>query len=344
MRTLLPPAPAGSEAAVVGGRLEHLALLAGLEPPTARLRSLEPREVQRYVSSLFDLALDARLLLPRQELQAVLESPPEVWGASERRLAQRLGAEEELLRGEAAEELLLDLSLALGVVRVMEAAYVGQERGRLEVRSGGETRRLPLSPTLATYAARGSQTVAGDLALRPGDRLQLYLRRGDVLALRQSAHRADLFAEDLPYRSWSRFRTAGEVRSAVRERYPGFDLRSFEVTERGVSGRVARLRLLGTHGDELFLEGLQVRWTLGLPDTLFTVRPLSRHEGSEGWLFEGRGWGHGVGLCQVGAFGMAQRGHHYDEILDYYYSGVHLVRVSTPPRVVVAAAGAPKSH
>jgi hypothetical protein len=41
---------------------------------------------------------------------------------------------------------------------------------------------------------------------------------------------------------------------------------------------------------------------------------------------------------------MAQRGHHYDEILDYYYSGVHLVRVSTPPRVVVAAAGAPKSH
>jgi stage II sporulation protein D len=56
-----------------------------------------------------------------------------------------------------------------------------------------------------------------------------------------------------------------------------------------------------------------------------------------GWLFTGRGWGHGVGMCQVGAFGMAQRGHGYRDILTHYYSGVELGRV----REAAAAQAAP---
>jgi len=40
--------------------------------------------------------------------------------------------------------------------------------------------------------------------------------------------------------------------------------------------------------------------------------------------FHGKGWGHGVGLCQVGAFGMAQAGAHYEQILAHYYTGTTL--------------------
>lgn len=339
MRRLLPPSSGTSEVAVLAGRLEHLALLVGIEPAVARLRSLETTAVQRYVTSLFDLSLDARLLLPPPRLRALLASPPDAWSPVEHTLAVHLSAEEGELGGEAAEELLLGLSLALGVLEVSEAAYVGHAHDLLEVRRAGRNVRLPLSATLVTYTSRAGRPVAGDLALAPGDRVRLYSRHGSVLAMEQTSRTARLEVENLPRRSWSRVRTLGEVRRAVQDRYPGFDLRSFEVLRRGVSGRVARLRLLDGRGEQLLLEGLQVRWTLGLPDTLFTVRPLDQ-EGDQGWLFEGRGWGHGVGLCQVGAFGMARRGQTYDEILDYYYSGVRLVRAQDRPGVVVSAGGA----
>jgi len=60
--------------------------------------------------------------------------------------------------------------------------------------------------------------------------------------------------------------------------------------------------------------------------------PEARRDGDGGWLFQGRGWGHGVGMCQAGAFGMARRHLGYREILQHYYSGVELglVREVTP--------------
>ena len=47
-------------------------------------------------------------------------------------------------------------------------------------------------------------------------------------------------------------------------------------------------------------------------------------QGSVSWIVHGRGFGHGVGMCQVGSYGMAQRGHTYREILTHYYTGVEL--------------------
>lgn len=44
------------------------------------------------------------------------------------------------------------------------------------------------------------------------------------------------------------------------------------------------------------------------------------------FVFIGKGWGHGVGLCQVGAFGMAQAGSSYEQILKHYYSDISLDR------------------
>jgi stage II sporulation protein D len=100
-----------------------------------------------------------------------------------------------------------------------------------------------------------------------------------------------------------------------------------EVLSRGVSGRVGALRILGAGGRTVEVEGLAVRWTLDLPDTRFTMKRLRPPSGAAGYLFTGSGWGHGVGMCQVGAFGMAGRGHGYREILQHYYTGVTLARV-----------------
>jgi stage II sporulation protein D len=45
------------------------------------------------------------------------------------------------------------------------------------------------------------------------------------------------------------------------------------------------------------------------------------------WIFYGRGWGHGLGMCQTGAYGMALEGASFQQILSHYYPGSHLDRV-----------------
>ena len=73
-----------------------------------------------------------------------------------------------------------------------------------------------------------------------------------------------------------------------------------------------------------------MRWTLDVWDNLFWAEPANG-DGGRGWQFRGRGWGHGVGMCQAGTFGMAMRGASYREILGHYYSGIELGRLKPSP-------------
>jgi stage II sporulation protein D len=92
----------------------------------------------------------------------------------------------------------------------------------------------------------------------------------------------------------------------------------------GASGRAVRIRVDGTQGS-VILNGYKVRIALGLKDTLFTIIRKHNSDGRiASYTFDGRGWGHGVGLCQVGAFGMARAGKSFAEILKTYYRGVEL--------------------
>jgi len=97
---------------------------------------------------------------------------------------------------------------------------------------------------------------------------------------------------------------------------PGW--KNITITRRGESGRAVTLRLDNTEvGADAFR--LAVGESLGwnrIPSTWFEV---SRHDDS--FAFHGRGWGHGVGLCQKGAAIMAQQGHSADEILQQYFPG-----------------------
>src|SRR5216684_2936317 len=94
-----------------------------------------------------------------------------------------------------------------------------------------------------------------------------------------------------------------------------------EVAEATPSGRAALLRVAGAHG-VLLLKGAELRAVLGadLRSTLFTVRLVP--DDPPQVEFQGRGSGHGVGLSQWGARGMAEMGRRYQEILGYYYSGI----------------------
>jgi peptidoglycan hydrolase-like amidase len=333
-RRLLPPAAGAPAVAAVAARLEHLALLAGLPPPRARLAALDRREVQRYVATAFDLALDARLLLAPADVAYLLRDPPRDWSDEDLRRAAYLlksglmtGPLDRPLAEAEVERMLLALAELLQVVRREDASFLALAPGQLTVRSGKEDHTYSLPADLATFRRRGDEMVSGDLALVPGDSMALYWQGGLLLAATQEVDLDGVaFDRSSPYSSWARFHTDVQLAALVNTRFPGLGFRDLEVLERGESGRVGKIRIHGEGGQTVEVDGLAVRWTLDVPDTLFTAKRLAPKGQEAGWLFVGRGFGHGVGMCQVGAYGMAQRGRSYREILTHYYTGVELGR------------------
>lgn len=107
----------------------------------------------------------------------------------------------------------------------------------------------------------------------------------------------------------------------------GVTLKDFERVEpqgRDDSGRWQKVHFSGDGADQSM--GAQAfRIALG-PDVLRSTNfQISRHGDTE--HFEGRGWGHGVGLCQEGAWAMAKAGYRYKEILGHYFPGTRLQRL-----------------
>ena len=100
--------------------------------------------------------------------------------------------------------------------------------------------------------------------------------------------------------------------------------------QRGFSGRLVRLLLVGTRGRLLVGKELEIRRLLSrshLYSSAFTVAPESGPAGRpRAFRFRGAGWGHGVGLCQIGAAAMACRGSDYRHILGHYFPGARLER------------------
>ena len=333
---LMPPSGTRLTAAVVGARLEHLALMAGLPIPRDRLASLERQEVQRFIASIFDLALDARLFVSPADLPYLLDEPPADWSEEDLQLAAYLmksgllaGDLNEPLTAAEIDETLYRLAIYLRVVEMVEARYLGLEGGQLQVRLAEEDASYVVGDRLATFRQFGSSTVSSSLALLAGDWMELYLHNDQLLALVHQVETAGATYDRSSKRSsWTRFRSDRQLTKMVNDRYPGLGFQGLEILERGVSGRVGRMKVLGDGGRSEVVEGLAVRWTLDVPDTLFTAKRLTPPDKSPGWLFTGRGWGHGVGMCQIGAFGMAIRGHSYQDILRHYYTGIDIVRTT----------------
>jgi stage II sporulation protein D len=90
-----------------------------------------------------------------------------------------------------------------------------------------------------------------------------------------------------------------------------------QILEKSPSGRVKQLKF----ADKLF-KGTDFRFSLGLRSTRFTAELKNKN-----LVITTRGYGHGVGMCQYGADGMAKAGKNYQEILAYYYTGIELGRV-----------------
>jgi stage II sporulation protein D len=348
---LFPPAAGVSTSQALAARLEHLALLAGLPAPRERLASLDRREVQRFVAAAFDLALDARLFLAPDDVRYLLNDPPKDWSEEELRRAAWLvksglltGPLDQPLSDPEIEKMLLALAEMLRVVRRDEVTYLSLDGDRLTVRADKEKeeRSYIVPERLATFRRHGDQMASSDLALVAGDHLTLFWQADRLVAASQEVDLDGVaFDRSSPYSSWTRFRSDSQLAKQVNARFPGLGFHDLEILSRGESGRVGKIRIDGDNGQSTEVDGLAIRWTLDIPDTLFTAKRLAPRDREAGWLFTGRGFGHGVGMCQVGAYGMAQRGHTYREILTHYYTGVELGRARLTPGAAYGTSTAP---
>ncbi|HKG14326.1 MAG TPA: SpoIID/LytB domain-containing protein, partial [Pyrinomonadaceae bacterium] len=131
-----------------------------------------------------------------------------------------------------------------------------------------------------------------------------------------------------PFANWAETLTPGGLLSRVpRSAAVVGQLLDVRVRLRGVSGRVLDLELVGTEGTA-HIRGGRIRSALGLREQLFVVDRVFDETGRVArFKFTGRGWGHGVGLCQVGAYGMARAGLSYEKILKSYYTGISLTKL-----------------
>jgi SpoIID/LytB domain len=136
--------------------------------------------------------------------------------------------------------------------------------------------------------------------------------------------------ETLNFYRWQIKYTQSEISDLINRR-SGVDygnIKALIPIERGTSGRLVKLKIVGTKRTKVIGKELEIRRTLSeshLYSSAFIVeKGIERGGVPESFTLTGAGWGHGVGLCQIGAAVMGEKGYKYDEILLHYFDGAIL--------------------
>jgi SpoIID/LytB domain protein len=139
----------------------------------------------------------------------------------------------------------------------------------------------------------------------------------------------DYDQETHDFHDWQVSYTADELSDIIRTK-SGIDfgeIIDLIPLHRGASGRIDQLRIVGTKHTEIIGKELKIRLWLSR-NCLYSSWFEVAHENGV-WTLTGHGWGHGAGLCQIGAAQMAEEGFSHEQILAHYYAGT---RISTPAK------------
>ncbi len=194
-------------------------------------------------------------------------------------------------------------------------------------RGGPEPLPLAFSLLLAEEAPDGSLRLVPKADIQVGDRLkwipgeegpaQVLVRRLDPDGAAWDRYN--------PTAHWRVEYTEADLLATVRKRIKVTGIRDLRA-QYNDQGRVLDLTLVDSQGAPHRVRGMHIRGLLGLKDNVF--RWLTVGQGANRrWIFYGRGWGHGLGMCQTGAYGMALEGATFQQILQHYYPGMSLQRV-----------------
>jgi stage II sporulation protein D len=200
--------------------------------------------------------------------------------------------------------------------------------GSINVKWGNRTQEFRFSPNPYLYRVDTGRTIpVTDLKVIGNEKISFHLSsQGTIdfleIELSPTGASSDRYS---PVATWE----TKMSRSTIAEKLRGMagnigDFRDLKPYRLGNSGRAVQIQVTGSRSS-VVLNGYKVRNALSLRDTLFSIEREYNPDGSVStFSFHGRGWGHGVGLCQVGAFGMARAGRGYEEIIKTYYQGVQI--------------------
>jgi len=194
-------------------------------------------------------------------------------------------------------------------------------------RGGPEALALGSALLLAEEGPDGSLRLVPKADIQVGDRLkwipgeegpaQVLVRRLDPDGAAWDRYN--------PTAHWRVEYTEADLLATVRKRIMVAGIRELRA-DYNDQGRVQDLTLVDSKGAPHRVRGMHIRGLLGLKDNVF--RWLTVGQGANRrWIFYGRGWGHGLGMCQTGAYGMALEGATFQQILQHYYPGMNLQRV-----------------
>lgn len=328
--------------------LERVAALARQTPHSSSDDATRPAEFASALLHALDGESRASALLNRADVDYILSfrdaaSVPERHRAEVALLLREghmqlypdatLRPRQPLARARALRLLVRSLS-ARGLLRLNNGTARPSASGSLIVKpASGKSANLTLAvaPDAFLIRAFGESTYqTGEVSIVGGEAVAYHTNaRGEVdyLEVRPAASGAssDRFS---PFANWSVVLTPELVRSRLGRSAAGVGaLTDLRVRRRGASGRVLELEIVGALGTTT-ISGGRIRSALGLREQLFVI---ARERDEEGrvtrFKFDGRGWGHGVGMCQVGAYGLAREGRSYEAILKSYYTGISLTRL-----------------
>ncbi|MEP6924569.1 MAG: SpoIID/LytB domain-containing protein [Pyrinomonadaceae bacterium] len=202
--------------------------------------------------------------------------------------------------------------------------------GKLVLQSGRTTKTLNVRPDVFLFRQFGDQSFeVRETALMGGESVSFHTNLAgevDYLEVRPTSNVTT--AEKMsPLVFWNVNLSSGAVQSRLSRYVRGIgNLIDVRVSKKGFSRRAIELEIVGSNGVK-YLKGGKIRSALRLKEQLFV---LNKRYGANGqaisYSFTGRGWGHGVGMCQYGAYGLAKMGVKYDRIIKHYYTGVDLTK------------------
>ena len=153
------------------------------------------------------------------------------------------------------------------------------------------------------------------------------------LPLEESLFLNDYDLETTDYYQWTVEYTQQQLQQLLLNRFEiDFgDILSLEPVERAQSGHLVRLKVVGTQRTLTIGKELEIRRALSqthLYSSNFEVEALDVvNDVPQRFVLHGRGWGHGVGMCQIGAAVMGAEGHSYQDILNHYYPGADITQM-----------------
>lgn len=312
--------------------------VAGFSPiPSASAASSRRGDVLDYLASVLHLDRNARVLTLPEDRDYFFGAAPDSRAYLAAAFLVKYGIlpAQYLSASSLSQPMPRDELYALLMSWLREQNAVAQSEGKilalegrtLTLKQQGVTtvHSLPPGiPILRRIADRFQELAAVPVLF--GDRATVILSaKKPAAVIVQANYDGASFDRTSNFANWTRSRRADEIVPAMSRREPLTQLLDLRPVVVDASNRVAEMEVTAEGGRKFTLRGLPIRWSLEIPDNLFVFDKTRDPDGVDRYTFYGKGWGHGTGMCQVGAYGMAFRGWTFDRILRHFYSGVEIV-------------------